>query len=185
MIRNLIVGILLAAFSGLLIVGAVNRTQARSGSEPLITEAITTRGTQTRASEGAQSGNTLSTSGNRYGAEEYGQPGFTGTGQPQPQAAGAETWTQVEGAVHEVTVSGVTILTGDGREVEIGGSAWRYAQSLGFNLAAGEPVVLSGFDDGDHFEVSQITRQEQQATISLRNELGQPLWSGRGRNTQK
>ena len=192
MIRNIFIGILLAAFSGFLIFGAVNRSQARSGSESIVTAGITTQGQQIRASEDTHMENALLADGNRFGIEEDGQSGVAGNGQgngvdgqPQPQAAGVENWTQVEGTVRVVTATGVAIMTPDGREIEIGGSAWRYAQGLGFSLQAGEVVVLSGFDDGDHFEVGQIIRQEQQETIRLRNELGQPLWSGRGRSTQK
>lgn len=100
----------------------------------------------------------------------------TGTGQAQ-----VEGWLTLEGTAEVATVLEMIVQTTDGQEILVDGRAWRFAQELGFMVAEGDQVRLTGFYENGDFEVGEIQDTTTGQTATLRDENGRPLWAGRGR----
>ena len=162
MLKKIILGGLLIVFSGILIVGAVNRTAARSG------ETNSAQHEQTTQDVG-QRGGRNSAGSNQGRAEAVGEANVT-------------EWQTVIGTVSSVDASYVEIALSDGSSVEVGGRAWQLAATQDFTANAGDSVTLHGFDENGVFQVSQIDNQSNGQTLSLRDTTGRPLWAGRGRS---
>jgi hypothetical protein len=50
-------------------------------------------------------------------------------------------------------------------------------------LVSGDNVTVTGFWENGEFKATAITRSSDNFTVTLRDELGRPLWSGSVRNT--
>lgn len=72
---------------------------------------------------------------------------------------------------------GLTLALADGSQifVELGPAA--YWQNQGVTLNLGDTVTISGFSNGEQYHAGTLTTANG-AQIYLRNEAGQPLWSG-------
>jgi hypothetical protein len=101
-----------------------------------------------------------------------------GTGQAE-----VAEWLSVEGTVVDASSSALIVHTADSREIMVEGRPWRFALEQGFSAEIGDQVTLTGFYEGDEFEVGQISKIDGDRTIavSVREESGRPLWAGRGR----
>jgi hypothetical protein len=159
MLKKIILGGLLIVFSGILIVGAVNRTAARSGETNSTQHGQTTQAVEQRGGRNGAGGN----------VEEVGEASVT-------------EWQTVSGTVSNVDTSRAEIKLSDGRSVEVGGRAWQLAIAQNFTANAGDSVTLHGFDENGVFQIGQIDNQSNGQTLSLRDTTGRPLWSGRGRS---
>jgi hypothetical protein len=157
-----------AVFAGVLIAGAVNRTNARMG------DAV-----QANNGNGRGQGNDLGYAldqGNGW------QPG-NGQTSEQPLAAQEEhTWQSLSGEVTSAAADLVIVTTPSGEAVEIGGRPWSFAQEVGFSVQPEDQLALSGFYENGVFEVAAIDDFTSGASIQVRDEVGRPLWAGgRGR----
>jgi hypothetical protein len=78
----------------------------------------------------------------------------------------------------------LVVQTADGTEATFSlGPSW-YRESRGISIAVGDEVRVTGFyEDGDLMAGTVENLSSGQA-LALRNESGQPLWSGRGRRGQ-
>jgi hypothetical protein len=170
MLKAILTGIGLAAVASVLIIGAANRTAARSASEPAA------ESEQARGGEAAQE---------RAGQEQSGQTGQGYAGGEQAGSGQTEetrSMLTLEGVVKDVQADTATITLADGTELIIEGRAWTYAQENGLTLQPGDQVSLAGFyDDAGTFETSTLTNLTQGTSLSLRDDAGRPAWAGRGR----
>ena len=168
MLKKIILWSLFAAFAAILVIGAINRTNAKS-----------------TASAGYTNG------GNGYGQEEYengtqgnqNQAGNwqAGNGQENglPLAAQEEhAWQTLTGEVTAVAADLIMVTTEFGEEIEIAGRPWRFAQESGFNVQLGDQLELSGFYENDSYEVAAIHDLTSGAGVQIRDETGRPLWAG-------
>jgi hypothetical protein len=69
----------------------------------------------------------------------------------------------------------------DGTELVVEGRAWRFVQEQGLSVQAGDALTLTGFYEGEDFEVGQIDNESNGQMVRIREESGRPLWAGRGR----
>lgn len=120
-----------------------------------------------------------------YGRAGRGQGLSTGRGPGEPTGYGegldhpVDTWTSIAGTVIYLD-NDTTLQTEDGEVVVHVGPTW-YLDSQGFQVSVGDEVVVTGFYEGDVFEVGAIENQTTGDTLTLRDEAGHPLWAGRGR----
>lgn len=87
-----------------------------------------------------------------------------------------EVWSG-HGTILELTTVGMTVALDDGSEVYIELGSPEYWQAQGVTLNAGGVVTIDGFFNGTDYHARTVTNSDG-AILSLRNEAGQPLWSG-------
>ncbi|NWG17226.1 MAG: hypothetical protein HXY41_11375 [Chloroflexi bacterium] len=102
-----------------------------------------------------------------------------GTGPVQLQQSASQVgdpWTG-SGQIAALDGVGLTLALADGSQifVELGPTA--YWQSQGVTLAVGDTVTISGFFNGEQYHTGTLTTADG-AQIVMRDEAGQPLWSG-------
>jgi hypothetical protein len=92
----------------------------------------------------------------------------------------ATEWVTVNGKVIARVDDELTIQTADGEMVVHLGPEW-YWDAEGIALNAGDQVQVTGFYEGDEFEVARVENTTTGESVTLRNESGRPMWAGRGR----
>ena len=101
-------------------------------------------------------------------------------GTPQPIQASVnnvgEIWSG-RGTILELTTVGMTLAMDDGSEVYVELGSPDYWQTQGVTLNAGGVVTVDGFFNGTDYHARTVTNSDG-AVLSLRDEAGQPLWSG-------
>jgi hypothetical protein len=117
---------------------------------------------------------------------EWGGNGSRGGQQaPRDQAgvgqAKVDGWVELQGSVVSADAAALVVLTTDGKEIELEGRSWSFAQELGFSAQVGDELTLIGFYEGDELEVALIKDATNGLAVALRDENGRPLWAGRGR----
>lgn len=87
-----------------------------------------------------------------------------------------EVWSS-SGIIMSFDVVGMYVLLDDGSQiyVELGPAA--YWQAQGVTLAVGDYITINGFYNGEQYHAGVVTTVTG-AQISVRDELGRPLWSG-------
>ena len=200
MIKKIIIGAILVGVIGFLIFGAVNRTLAKTTGNSLLSyrpasgipshQESSSSNNQFRGNHQGQNDNRtdrhkkdIQTKGNRFGngKTDKDRTFIRGKGQ-----ANATEIIEYDGIVSSVDVLSLRITTTDKQTIEVYGRAWTYAQQMGFTAAEGDSLHLIGFYDTDQvFEVSQMTNQTTNQTVSLRSESGRPLWAGGNGNGKR
>jgi hypothetical protein len=174
MFTKIIVGALLVGVIGVLIAGAVIRTNVKAG-DGTVGEAG--RGRTTVSAATAANGG-----GQRGGRGVQGEQAVVGSGQGAPLAdVTAEDWLTMTGAVVSVADDLVEIQTDRGAVIPLQGRPLSFAAEQGFTLTEGEAVTLSGFEENGEFMIGKVTNLSDGATVVLRDVNGQPGWAGRGR----
>jgi hypothetical protein len=180
MFKKTIVGALLVGLIGVLIAGAVNRTNAKAGDGT--TSEVGGRGRTTEA---------VATGTGNGGQGGFGQGGGRGAQSEQAVPGGdlgvlsadvtAEEWLVVTGTVVSVADDLVEIKTDAGEVIPFEGRPLSFAAEQGFALKMGDTVTLGGFDEDGEFKIGQVTNVNGGATVVLRDASGRPGWAGRGR----
>jgi hypothetical protein len=188
MFKKILVGTVLVGLIGILVTGAINRTNATSGSAEGRGQG---RGNGNTAmtytagrGQGGSNGNTATTytAGRGQGGSSWGQRSESATGdQLGVGQAQVTEWLTLEGTVVSVDENALVVETSAGEQVVIENRPWLFAQEQGFLAQAGDEVTLTGFYEGDAFEVGQISDTTNGKTVSLRDQDGRPGWAGRGR----
>ncbi len=83
------------------------------------------------------------------------------------------------GVVVSVNEEALTVKLADDSLVVIEGRLWRFAQEQKFSAQAGDQVKVTGFSYNNKFEIVRIENLTNGKIVQLRNEYGQPMWSGR------
>lgn len=188
MVKKIVLGTLCIGFIGVLIYGAILRTNAKTSSS-----------STNRAGGGAGRGRTI-TAGEADAA--YDREQSQGRGQaarataelpagtaeliPAPDAAVARVagWQAVEGAVISVGAEEMIVELADGREVLVEGHPWAYAQSQAFSPQVGHHLAMTIFEEDGELKPGQMNDLSSGQTVTLRLEDGQPLWSTGPQNVQ-
>lgn len=180
MLKRAVLGTLLVGVIGILVAGAIIRTvdktenvaeargQGRGRSDVETLEYTALNEGQGRGGYGQGAGN-----GWQVETTERQYPNYEDV---------PDTWGVYEGTVVETLESGgdLVILADDGTELVVG-TGPGYMQTQGFVLEAGERVQVQGYWEDDELKAAQVTRLSDGQTISLRDQLGRPAWSGGGR----
>jgi hypothetical protein len=74
----------------------------------------------------------------------------------------------------------LVIMTDGGQEIQVG-TGPGYMEEQGFALQAGERVQVLGYWEDNELKAAQLTRLQDGQTLTLRDQLGRPAWSGSGR----
>lgn len=137
-------------------------------------------GMGTGAGEKSAAGN------NEPSAEGAGNQYSNGSSAGSSQGVGLETsqsdmdeWISVSGQVESVTDNEWIIMLDDGTSVSLYYRVINYLADQGFSVEPGDELNLMGFYDIDgDFEIGQIEKVSSGEIVLIRNESGQPLWSG-------
>jgi len=192
MFKKIIISALLVGLIAILVVGAINRTQAKANSETGFQKAGISGVAQGRG-QGRATGN---------GSQNLENPNAEVQGGAQGRAAGNgnQSWdnsnadaygegqaqiseiVELTGQVTSVDSTLLVVSTTSGEAVEIANRAWLFAQEQGFSPQPGDTLVLTGFYETDgRLEVSHIDDLTSGSSLVLRDENGRPMWAGRGR----
>jgi hypothetical protein len=106
------------------------------------------------------------------------------SGEPKGGSEGypATEWLTVNGEVIARVDDELTIQTADGEMVVHLGPEW-YWEAEGIALSAGDQVQITGFYEGDEFEVAGVENTTTGESVTLRDGSGRPMWAGRGRSS--
>lgn len=163
MLKRIALGTVLTGLVGVLIFGAVTRTNAVAGSSGGHGQGQRAAGQV--AERGRQALQAGRAAGSRVG-----------------QVAAGE-WVTLEGTVVSVTGDEMIVDTSNGQTATVEGQPWRFAQEQGFAAKVGDKVTLTGFYEDGEFKAGQITNQTDGKQVALRDTGGRPGWAGRGRRS--
>ncbi|GAB4443667.1 MAG: hypothetical protein Kow00120_13140 [Anaerolineae bacterium] len=188
MFKKALLGVTVVGLSGVLVVGAVNRTAAKASQTAAGDDqgrhgqrVDSVEGTAlTNVERGGYWGGQDQSAGRGQDAGQGGAASIAGNGGGTGQAE-VEAWLTLQGAVASVDADALTVALDDGGAMIVEGRAWSFAQAQGFWAQAGDAVALTGFYDGDKFEAGQISNLTSGQSLPLRDDAGRPLWAGRGR----
>ena len=208
MLKKIVIGLVSVTALGVLIVGGINRTVAKT-SDVYGSETGTGKGRLSQSShfDGSQSKSTVEdrsekNAGNGRDIESGGAQNQTaayqggngqgrqGGGRGQEDTVGtqlnlaAEQFTQLvslEGKISNVDMSEEVLFDTRNGQIILEGRALSFAVTQGFDAQAGDDVLLEGFYEGEDFEIVQITNQTTGLVTPLREPTGRPLWAGGGR----
>jgi hypothetical protein len=173
MLKNILKWSIYIGVVGLLIFGAVIRTEAKAGQENSLPELrLESRSSEALDQRGEGAG--------RSGGEVAGRSGSSsGSGDEVHLAEDEEhAWTSLVGMVTSQDLESLWFETSQGETVEITGRAWRFILDSGMVFSVGDEVELDGFYENDEFEVSSIEDLTTGVFLQVREDSGRPLWSG-------
>jgi hypothetical protein len=191
MIKKIFTGVLLAGVFGLLVLGAVNRTLAKTNQEPLaLSETREDRNnTGSVTSFGGGNGRDEASIGSGYGTGKYSSTSGLGRNSRTESYAGGGTgvglanvqsWEDpITATLTSMTADVWTVSNDEGFVHEIEGRTLRFMLENGFTAEVGDELVLIGFYEADKFEIGEITNTTILQELMIRDEYGRPLWSGR------
>lgn len=181
MVKKIIGWTIVAVLAIVLIVGAVNRTIAKTGESSY---AQVGRG---EGRSGAQ--------GESYSAESNARQVGQGRGQggngvydnitedSSIDKLEAVEWFTLDSEVVDVGEQALLVTFGDRQTMDITGRAWSFAREMGLLAQPGDQLRVTGFyESEDHLEVSQMENLTSGAMVTLRDENGRPMWAGWRRN---
>lgn len=137
---------------------------------------------------GGQQGDGLRVEGQNQG-QAAAQQGGQGSGrgrqeEAEPSGEGladhpSDGWTTLEGQVAVFEGDELAVRTNECSVTVHLGPEW-YWDAEGIALAEGDEVAVTGFYEGDTFEVAQVENLATGDTVMLRDGTGRPLWAGCG-----
>jgi hypothetical protein len=89
-------------------------------------------------------------------------------------------WVTLEGTIQSWEDSTLTVLTDTGALILIEGRGGRFLEENSFFANPGDRVTMTGYYEGDVFEVATITNQATGVSIRLRGDDGRPVWGSGG-----
>jgi hypothetical protein len=158
MVKKIVVGTLFIGFIGVLIYGAILRTNAKTSSSNAVS-----RGQGQSRNQTARAANE--------------QPVDT-------QSERVSEWQTVEGTVISVGSEAMVVGLVDGRQLLVEGQPWLYVQTQAFSPQIGHQLVMEIFEEDDELKPGQIHNLSTGEIVTLRLENGQPMWSGSLQNVQ-
>jgi hypothetical protein len=197
MLQKIVVGTLVAALSGVLVVGAINWTDAKSEQVAQEHEVNSGRLAREEDREPIQQGQGQQGQGNRAAYAETdtlesvsrggGQgrlsEGFSGNWQEDTSRGGegsayVDEWLEVVGTVVSMNGEELVLQLQDGQEMVVECKSWTYALELGFTTEIGHELKLYGFYEGEELEIGGFEDLTTQLLTMVREESGRPFWAG-------
>jgi hypothetical protein len=171
MLKKILMWLIYAGVVGLLIFGAVIRTQAKAGDKARPESKIEEAAYRPDNQGGEVLGN-------------YGQ----GTGRiDRPSENGEEIhlaedeehdWISLSGVVTGLDAESLWIETDEGENLEFTRRVWRFIRESGLEISAGDQVELEGFYENGEFEISYLEDLTSGESLQIREDSGRPLWGG-------
>ena len=155
--KKIILGVLFGGLIAVLLVGAVTRTNSKTGS------------TNDRSVEQARD----------QKGQSQGNQG-DGNGDASSDSTGI-VWESLQGSVIDVTESELLLKSDSGDQVLVEGRAWSYVQDQGFLVQNDDLITVTGFYENDELKVSAIDNITSGQSITIRESNGRPMWAGGGR----
>ena len=171
MIKKIVMWSIFAGVVGLLIFGAVIRTQAK-----------TTDNTQPRAKSEEHELENLELAGEGFG--NFGESSRRESAEPRNEDEvhladeQDHEWITKTGSVVDLNSQSLWIETGEGDILEITRRAWRFIQESGLELSIGDEIKLEGFYENDEFGISNLENLTSGESLQIREDSGRPLWGG-------
>ena len=182
MFKRIVLGTLLIGLIGVLVAGAIIRTVDK-------TENVAEARGLSQGRSASEAGEAV-TQGQGQGQGRGGSAQGTGNGQSAATADrqypnyddSPEEMSTYEGTVllSPETGGDLVIMTDEGQEITVG-TGPGYMEEQGFALQAGERVQVLGYWEDNELKAAQLTRLQDGQTITLRDQLGRPAWSGAGK----
>lgn len=232
MIKRIALGLLFVLFSGALVVGAANRTAAKTdkvaetavinpaAAERLHENAPAETGPVNGQGQGANLANTAAETvgnqgqgqGNSRGAANNGLAAdattdcpdgdcltdgsaalngagnANGRGQQQQLQDGSQTAVlpvdivTYTGTIFQAPDYGIDLILQTETEQITIGTGPGFLADQGVQLAIGDTLQVVGFWENGEFKANTLTRLSDGLTITLRDEIGRPYWSGGAQN---
>ena len=198
MLKKIVVGTIVAALSGVLIVGAINRTEAKSEQVSQRHEANSgllaredarelwqqNQGQQGQGNRAAFAETDMLESESRGGGQGRLSEGVSGSWSEDAIRGGeglasVDEWLEVFGTVVSMNEEKLVLQLQDGQEMVVECRAWTYALELGFATDIGHKLKLYGFYEDGEFEIGGFEDLTVQLYTMVREENGRPLWAGR------
>jgi len=196
MVKKIIVGTLVVALSVVLIVGAINRTDAKSeqvaqgleaNAGPLAREEARNLLQQKLVQQGRGNPVAIAEIDALESAPRGGGQGrfseISSSESLEFERRGGEgeasvtEWLEVVGTVVSMNEEELVLLLEDGQEMIVECRAWTYAQELGFTTDIGHSLKLYGFYEGEEFEIGGFEDLTGELFTMVREESGRPLWA--------
>lgn len=147
----------------------------RQGSAPGVFQGDQPEGSPADGS-GYQNG--VGRQGSAAGIGQGGQPeGASADGSSLGQAD-VNAWITETGVIESISPDLWMIRLSDGTSLELEGRALSYLLEKGFSAKVGDNLTMTGFFDGEKFELGQIENIATGLTMRVRDENGRPLWAG-------
>lgn len=192
MLKKIVLGTLCIGFIGILIYGAILRTNAKTSSGD-------SRGPGLGTGLGRGRGDTVETTDVAYSrgqgqgqrrsqtARDASEQPVDASGLEQNSASQNDRvaeWQTVEGTVISIGTEAMVVELVDGHQILVEGQPWLYVQSQAFSPQIGDQVALKVFEEDDELKPGQIDNLSNGETITLRLEDGQPMWAASLQNDQ-
>lgn len=181
MLRKIILGTLLVGLIGILVVGAVVRTNARVGDEVEVGTGWRSRTSGVAVERGSAGGRGGRWAAQSEAAASNGRGGGWQAGGVPLADVQPEEWQIVDGVVVQVADGLIEIETTAGDVISLVGQPLNFAVRQGLALEVGDAVSLAGFEEDGEFKVGKITDLSDGVSVTLRDVSGRPAWVGRGR----
>lgn len=186
MLKKIVLGTLFIGLIGILIYGAILRTNAKtsSGNGEGAGAGNGFAGAQNRAAgetgvafgrgqgQGQRQGQTSRPAGEQSLAAPELEQGAT------PRDARVSEWQTVEGTITSVGAAAMVVELADGRQLLVEGHPWLYVQTQAFSPRVGDQMVLEIFEEDGELKPGQIKNLSNGQAVTLRLEDGQPMWAG-------
>jgi hypothetical protein len=175
MFKKILKWTIYAGVVGLLIFGAVIRTEAKAGQENSQPEMRLESGRSNTQGEGGGGAGR-----SNEGGEGAGRNDSSSASREQHLLAEDEDheWINLSGIVTGLDSKSLWIETPEDELLEISGRILRFYRESGFLLSVGDQVKLEGFFENEEFKVSEIQNLTTSDVLQVRAENGRPLWSG-------
>ena len=211
MLKKIVIGLVSVGTLAVLIVGGVNRTIAKTSDEygtgersgggqkslSGIANDLHTQYLGGNGSKAGSGGGQNSRSENAVGVSPRNAIDADGTGQGRRAGGGRQAETggeplvlaeeqfselvTLQGSITGVNLAEAVLINTESGAIVLEGRALSFAVSQGFTAQEGDVVLVSGFYEGEDFEIVQLNNQTSQQIIQLREPSGRPLWAGGGR----
>ncbi|MBE2223274.1 MAG: hypothetical protein IAF02_17170 [Anaerolineae bacterium] len=225
MMKKIAIGLIFTLIVGVLVVGAANRTSAKTAQynpaetaaqtgngggqnsdgerqyanqhEPLYIEkeqtgqggqgqgtgngrSTTTTDDQTATTPlGGQGQGNVAGNGQGNGAQNQDADRY---GNPEAPTSHDEIITY-QGTISTAPTAGVELVISTAEGDVVIGTGPSYWLEANIILAAGDNISVTGFWEEGEFKATSLTRTSDNLTVTLRDELGRPMWSGSVRNS--
>jgi hypothetical protein len=180
MVKRILLWSSYVGFVGLIIFGAVLRTEAKTeGTDSLIDGRFEQKSSD-RPVQGGGNWDNWEADESVNSGEPRGRTDDRSAGADEIHLAETEEhdWIHLAGTVSSINTESLWVFTDQGDSLEITGRAWRYILEQGVDLMTGDQVVLEGFYEDGEYEVAIIKIPSSGVLLQVREETGRPMWSG-------
>ncbi len=184
MLKKIVFGTLVLGLTGVLVVGAINRTATkieqgtRNEENRQGRQIVETTDVSGQRNAGSQAGRNQAVDANvQLGQGNKGNRAGNGSvaedSEPQQEL-------QLSSEVVSVDGDALVVETSDGDALVIEGRSWRFANDMGFQVQAGDRIALSGFYEDGEWKTTEIENLSNGMSLILRADSGRPMWAGQG-----